>query len=99
MNLTEIFGIGIAIIIGYVTGYIINILAASYVEVLMENDLDYEYEREQILRLSIIWPILLPINILIIIGVLVIRTSRKIMDGVSKRHLCHPEDQKEEDDE
>lgn len=96
MNLTEIFGIGIAVIIGYITGYIIHTLAASYLEILMENDLDYEYEREQILRQGIIWPVFLPFIILIIIGLLIIRISRSIMDGVSKRHLCHPEDQNEE---
>lgn len=96
MNLTQIFGIGIAVIIGYITGYIVHTLAASYLEILLENDLDYEYERERILKQGIIWPVFLPVIILIIIGLLTVRASRKIMTGVSKQHLCHPEDQKEE---
>lgn len=75
----KILGYVMAVIVGYIVGYLITVWVMSRIASANGDYIDVD-EREEIANVCLIWPIILPFAILILVGYFVKAVADKIMN-------------------
>lgn len=78
----KILGYVMAVIVGYIVGYLITVWVASRIESADGDYIDAD-ERERISDVCFIWPILLPVLIIVPVVCYVKAAANKIMDNAN----------------